>query len=245
MIKKIGKKGIALIIAFIISIILAAVISNCLNLIFTKKPEYILDLTPQKIVNEIVVDEATREMFVLIIFAFMSFALISMFRLFKLNNYHAKTYQVTPEIEIPLPVGKNQTQHGSAWWLDKRKFSENFGVNTLDPENPTIKSLLDEKATNKVEPIFTKGGLTVGKKDRTKYSFKVKISKFKIPYLKISKRKVEDIYYIADNLHSLTIGATRSGKTRSIVLESINNIALAGESMIISDPKRRTISIQL
>ena len=42
------------------------------------------------------------------------------------------------------------------------------------------------------------------------------------------------------DLHSLTIGATRSGKTRCLVLESINNIALSGENMIVSDPKRRT-----
>lgn len=47
----------------------------------------------------------------------------------------------------------------------------------------------------------------------------------------------ESIYYIDDNVHSLTVGATRSGKTRSVVLQTIGNLALAGESMIISDPK--------
>ena len=47
----------------------------------------------------------------------------------------------------------------------------------------------------------------------------------------------ENIYYIDDNIHSLVVGATRSGKTRSIVLQTVGNIGLAGESMIISDPK--------
>ena len=47
----------------------------------------------------------------------------------------------------------------------------------------------------------------------------------------------EDMYYIDDNVHSLTLGATRSGKTRSVVLQTIGNIGIAGESMIISDPK--------
>lgn len=98
--------------------------------------------------------------------------------------------------------------------------------------------MLDENSTKQVEPIFSKGGLTVGKRDRYKYSLVFKKSKIKIPYFKVARRKVEDIYFIADNLHSLTIGATRSGKTRSVVLESINNIALAGENMIVSDPKR-------
>lgn len=54
-------------------------------------------------------------------------------------------------------------------------------------------------------------------------------------------RKNENIYFVNDNIHSLTVGATRSGKTRSVVLQTIGNLALAGESMILSDPKRRII----
>ena len=50
-------------------------------------------------------------------------------------------------------------------------------------------------------------------------------------------KKNENIYYIDDNIHSLVVGATRSGKTRSIVLQTVGNLGLAGESMIISDPK--------
>lgn len=106
MIKKVGKKCITLLIAFIISIILSAVISTCLNLIFMKQPEAILELNPGKIVENLILYETTREMFLLIILAFMCLAIISTFKLFKLNNYYAKTYKVTPEIEIPLPVRK-------------------------------------------------------------------------------------------------------------------------------------------
>ena len=47
----------------------------------------------------------------------------------------------------------------------------------------------------------------------------------------------EKIHYIADDTHTLTIGATRSGKTRTLVLQSICLMALAGESLVISDPK--------
>ena len=50
-------------------------------------------------------------------------------------------------------------------------------------------------------------------------------------------KKQERIYYIDDNIHSLVVGATRSGKTRSIVLQTVGNLGLARESMIISDPK--------
>lgn len=50
-------------------------------------------------------------------------------------------------------------------------------------------------------------------------------------------KKEEKIYYVDENIHSLIVGATRSGKTRSVVLQTIGNLSLAGESMIISDPK--------
>ena len=53
-----------------------------------------------------------------------------------------------------------------------------------------------------------------------------------------NKKGNEEIYFINENMHSLILGATRSGKTRSIVLQTIGNLALAGENMIISDPKR-------
>lgn len=133
--------------------------------------------------------------------------------------------------------------------------------NTFDPENPTIHKLMkmsetqrkdEEKlmkeidegkpvpklSTENLEPkkpdyetkIFKKGGLVVGKKDRTVINF---VKQF--PFIKT--RKVEDIYFIGDDMHSLTVGATRSGKTRNLVLETIANTGLAGESMILSDPK--------
>lgn len=47
----------------------------------------------------------------------------------------------------------------------------------------------------------------------------------------------EKIHYISDDSHTLTIGATRSGKTRTLVLQSICLMGLSGESMVISDPK--------
>ncbi len=48
---------------------------------------------------------------------------------------------------------------------------------------------------------------------------------------------MESIFYLPDDVHSLTVGATRSGKSRCIVLQSIAYTALAGESMVVNDPK--------
>ena len=47
----------------------------------------------------------------------------------------------------------------------------------------------------------------------------------------------ERIHYIDEDLHTLILGATRCGKTRSLILQSICFIGLSGESMIISDVK--------
>ena len=47
----------------------------------------------------------------------------------------------------------------------------------------------------------------------------------------------ETLYMVGEDTHTLTIGATRSGKTRCLVIQSICSIALAGESLVISDPK--------
>lgn len=47
----------------------------------------------------------------------------------------------------------------------------------------------------------------------------------------------EHIYYVGEDSHLLCIGATRSGKTRNLVVQSICTLGLAGESIVVSDPK--------
>lgn len=64
--------------------------------------------------------------------------------------------------------------------------------------------------------LFPKGGIVVGME-------------------KVGNK--EKLYLIGDDTHTLTIGATRSGKTRCLVIQSICSIALSGESLVISDPK--------
>lgn len=47
----------------------------------------------------------------------------------------------------------------------------------------------------------------------------------------------ENIVFVGGDMHTLCIGATRSGKSRTVVLESIGLQALTGENIICSDPK--------
>ena len=157
----------------------------------------------------------------------MLFALLSVFKVFDLKDYKSKTYRVTNNIEIPIPIGDRQTQQGSAWWLSKKEFSKVFGVNRLDPKNPEVKKLVklandektfiekDEKVKEKkvnVEPIFEQGGLIVGKKDKVIFKPYIKTIKNKIKIPLIDIRKVEDIYYIKDDLHSLTVRCNKIRK---------------------------------
>lgn len=47
----------------------------------------------------------------------------------------------------------------------------------------------------------------------------------------------EEISYIAKDYHSLIFGATGSGKTRTLVFQSIIFTAMAGEGIVVNDPK--------
>ncbi|MEG2455106.1 MAG: type IV secretory system conjugative DNA transfer family protein, partial [Oscillospiraceae bacterium] len=45
------------------------------------------------------------------------------------------------------------------------------------------------------------------------------------------------IYYTGEDTHAFVIGATRSGKSRTVVLPTIGLLGMAGESMVTVDPK--------
>ena len=50
-------------------------------------------------------------------------------------------------------------------------------------------------------------------------------------------KKGEKIYYIGSDTHCMIVGATRSGKTRCLVLQTIGLLGLAGESIVVTDVK--------
>lgn len=52
-----------------------------------------------------------------------------------------------------------------------------------------------------------------------------------------SKGNYENISIVSDNKHLICLGNTGAGKTRRILIESLCILGLAGESIIVSDPK--------
>ena len=135
----------------------------------------------------------------------------------KYLKYDEKNIEIMKDIFIPKPI-KNKFQYGSSWFLEKENIDKTFAYNVIE-DNKMIRLLLLNK--NISEEIFeqykfTKGGISLGLE-------------------KINNR--EKIYYNDDDTHSIILGATRSGKGRTVLLQTIGIQGLAGESMILSDPK--------
>lgn len=76
----------------------------------------------------------------------------------------------------------------------------------IDKEYSKIKS---KEIKEDEQKVFKKGGIVLGREERTVFS---KCKSF--PFFKA--RKVEDVYYVGDDVHTLTIGATRSRKNKML-----------------------------
>jgi len=169
-------------------------------------------------IGQIVTNERFLPLFFLM-FSLFEVLILAMLVINK-NSFYSELDTITDKIKTPKSIG--QGQHGTARWQTQKEFEKNFKCNKLPIErkkNFIIRKLFKKKQKEEKNEIV-KGGLVVGYK---------------------KTKKAEEIYFVDDNIHSLTVGATRSGKTRSVVLQTIGNLALAGESMILSDPKRRVV----
>lgn len=176
---------------------------------------------------------ATDKTHLLLFLCFQGFIFLMAVFYYIANNkpYQSELVEITPNIKTPVPAGQNQ--FGSARWLKNK--DSGFQSFILDAIDTDIKALVAK-------------GFDDIKEEREAKFKGTKVNNFmcekKIPqggvvlgYDKTKDRKKEKIYYIADDVHCLCIGATRSGKSRTIVLQTIGTLALAGESMVISDPK--------
>ncbi len=135
----------------------------------------------------------------------------------KYIKYDEKNIEIMDGIFIPKPI-KNKFQYGSSWFLEKEEIEKTFSYNVLK-ENKMIRMLLLNKSIDEElfeQYKFEKGGICLGLE-------------------KIDDK--EKIYYNDDDTHSIVLGATRSGKGRTVLLQTIGIQGLAGENMILSDPK--------
>ena len=161
----------------------------------------------------------------MLFFCLNGFVMLFAIYFFVANNkpYQSELKQITPKISTPVSAG--QKQFGSAEWLTEKEKDTAFESFILNNNDSTVKTLIKEgyddlqeimKGGKCSKALLTQGGVVLGSK---------------------KEGGKEKIFFIGDDVHSLCIGATRSGKTRTVVLQSIGSLALAGESMILSDPK--------
>ena len=145
------------------------------------------------------------------------------------RTYQTDTYKVTDNISIPVPSG--QGQHGTAWFMSNKEKHSMYHFVEISQSNAVIKSLMEQgrKRFEAVEngvpfspEIIDTSGLSIDGGIAVSYER----SKFR-----------ESVACITDDVHILIIGATRSGKTRCLVIQSICALALAAEGMVVNDPK--------
>lgn len=124
-----------------------------------------------------------------------------------MNKAHYESELVKITPDIHTPAVAGQNQCGSARWLRKEEFDQTF-------HSIFLPSHLDPNKKINIE--MDRGGFVIGKQD---------------------VKRGEKIYFIDTDTHVLTIGATRSGKTRCSVLETIGLLGISGESIVATDVK--------
>lgn len=174
-----------------------------------KNPEQIKFVTDPVAMKQCISNNEQIRMFTIFFFVLLLLGIITLLVGGK-SSFKVDMIEITPEIRTPAPAG--QGQHGTAKWMPKEKFDQVFDSDIIDS-----KKLMQGKES------FSAGGLVLGKED-------IKTSIF-------SKRVKEKIYHITKDLHALIIGATRSGKTRCIVIQTIIDLILAGENVVVPDLK--------
>lgn len=145
------------------------------------------------------------------------------------RTYQADTFAVTDEISVPVPYG--QGQHGTAWFMSEKEKKKYFQHVEISPANTVVARLID---------LGKKRYAAVEQGEQFIVEETIDEAAYESGGIVIEKAKLaqsERLLCITDDVHTLTIGATRCGKSRCLVLQSICVLALASEGIVVNDPK--------
>lgn len=212
---------------FVLGTFAAAELSQILNDSLTDGKLSAVFTSIPDVFNNIISIDKQRKLF-LLLEAFAALMCVIYYVCAK-RTYQADTFAVTDEISVPVPYG--QGQHGTAWFMtdkQKRSYFKYVDISPVDSlitkltelgkrryaavengEQPSAEETIDET-------LFESGGIVI---ERSKLA------------------QTERLLCITDDVHTLTIGATRCGKSRCLVLQSICVLGLAGEGIVVNDPK--------
>lgn len=182
----------------------------------------------ENLIGNIFSDEQLRKLFG--IFELVVLLLCGCYFFMSQRPYQAKTFKVTNKIKIPIPYG--QGQHGTAWFMTDKDKERLFSYVELSAFSPAVSELCrrgderfkriesghetESKKSVINERIIKEGGIVLARNERS---------------------GGERLPCITEDVHTLTIGATRCGKSRCLVIQSICTLALAGEGIVANDPK--------
>lgn len=147
-------------------------------------------------------------------------------------RYKNGTKQILPGIATPLVAGEGQ--YGTAHWLEKKDYKNVWKAVRVDESAPRLqKNIRYAAATEGKEPVKPKksgGNLfdDIGLRLSAPPSGGVVLG---------WDQHLKKLYYVDSDTHTFVLGATRSGKSRCLVLPSIGLTALAGESIVAVDIK--------
>ena len=126
------------------------------------------------------------------------------------RTYQADTYAVTDNLSIPVPYG--QGQHGTTWFMSEKEKKKVFDYIKISPMNPLVSKLV-ALGKERYDAIENGEEYTPPKLDKTL------CKSGGIVLAREMSGDTECLPCITDDIHTLTIGATRSGKSRCLVLQ--------------------------
>ncbi|WMJ24296.1 type IV secretory system conjugative DNA transfer family protein [Paludicola sp. MB14-C6] len=214
----------------IISMLCSSVLSNFLIMTIKQRPQDAFKISC--FMQSISSDQKHLMLFFILSVMIMIFLCYIIF--WKRSNAHSKSemVQITPQIEIPKPAG--QKQYGGAWFTDKEEQYKLFYSVNLSTDNDLIAQLIEEGKQD-IKAIKN-GEYREIQPLQIENEFDIDNASIPISYEKTSKTQ-EHIHLIKGDIHTITFGSTRSGKTRTEVIQSICLQGLAGVDMFNSDPK--------
>lgn len=156
-------------------------------------------------------------------------------------DYENDMYTVLPGFDVPRPAGHGE--HGTQWWLEKKHYAESFDSVPLSTAQELPEELEEQY---EIEREVIAGNLNVAdvldlsedaaQSHPAQHPMGIDgLSGGGLLFGYTEDRKTA--YYTKDDIHSIVIGATGSGKTRCLVLPSIGLTGLAGDNIIATDPK--------
>lgn len=222
--------------------------STALHFILSKQTSIIKMIPIKQCISSIV----TQRQHTVLFLCLEGFIFLLSTLYFTINNkpYQSQLRTITPQIKTPVPAG--QKQHGSAEWLHEKEKDKVFETAEIKFRDGFIKNLISQgqrEAAQTPKRVVEASNNThergIQSEEGKKESIAEPNESQEQQYLNdggivlgVKKQALrERVFYVGDDVHTLCIGATRSGKSRTVVIQSLCLLGLAGESMIISDPK--------